>query len=498
MTLRGIFSYQNLDSTEDLNSLNARIIDRGIFENGLLSPSATSLEISISPFRAVSYDGMVVISDATETVSVNADATSYLICYAKWLNNTSPHIEIKTISETEWSLSSNKEYFITFCKLTVPFGATSIDSSYIDYTDADYAEKAGKSNWRPRVSDYTLLPTIGNREGDVRVAGNRAYIWDSTINTWDSLITGENYNIILGNWSSGVDTGLTLVCLRSIAYGNGVIVAVGWGNSLNAPIYISKDKGVTWSLVTHGLTTYLNKIIFAEIDGVEKFIAAGRNKVMSSVDGETWIVEHTFSTSYYIYNLFITSTNMLVAVGEASSAPIIETTFDLSTWTNYNPTSGSFNVINDIAYDGINWVVAGNHIATNPDITNPAGWTRQVILTGEAISITHGNGQFITLTSSSSIGYATDITNWSFLITLSPSGYSGSKIAYLNEYNRFQYFAYKSGSGIAYQIGTSGLAWENFIGAINSTSRIMDVTTDDRGTVIAVTYDGYVFFSLRS
>ena len=95
MAIKPVLVYRNADSTLDLNSRAARVIDRGIFDGGQLSPSGVSLSIEVAPFIVVGYDGMVAISDATETLSVPAPAAagpnrvSYLVLHLEYRSLTS-------------------------------------------------------------------------------------------------------------------------------------------------------------------------------------------------------------------------------------------------------------------------------------------------------------------------------------------------------------------------------------------------------------------------
>ncbi len=188
MALKGIFSYNGLDNTNDLNALNAKIIDRGIFDGGSLILSGTSLQVSIPPFVAVGYDGMVVTNDAIINVAIPADSTNYLICFAKWVIGSQPIIEIQLVNSVTWLTSINKNYFITFAKLVVPAGVTSILSSYVDWNVSDYADKAGKIGWRPSVISYATLPSVGNRSDDVRLADHKPYYWDPITKVWKVVV----------------------------------------------------------------------------------------------------------------------------------------------------------------------------------------------------------------------------------------------------------------------------------------------------------------------
>lgn len=502
MTIRGIFSYQNLDSTSDLNALNAKIIDRGIYDNGLLIPSSTSLEISIAPFVAVSYDGMVVQSDAVETVSVPANAVSYLICYAKWLSGSAPQITIQVITEVEWATSVNRNYFITFAKLTVPLGATAILDSYIDYSNADYADKAGKNTWRPRVSNYALLPVVGNRHGDTRVADKRSYYWDSTTSIWSPLLSGELENIIVGNWPTIRSTGST-VTMHDIVYNPTTkrYVAVGEVEGGIAAIYTSDDYGVTWTKQIAGVSASIEELY--SVDLIESFgnyiyvaggqFAGGGAGVLGvSVDGETWLA---IPTTDIVRKVKAFNDDLMLAVGD--NGAVYHTTQGLI-WNDYTDTAVGNDQNKDIAYDGTNWVTTCTNgiIRQNTDITNGAGWvTRESSGSSTVWSVDHGNGVFVAAMGPQ-VYVSADAITWTAYIVI-PTGYEASLIKFVDEYARFLLFCQKASSGVRYMLSSNGAVYEDLTGSIGTTDRIGGITLDDRETLCIIDSGGDAHFSLR-
>lgn len=505
MTLRGIFSYQNLDSTSDLNALNAKIVDRGIYDNGLLIPSATSLEVSIAPFVAVSYDGMVVQSDAAETVTIPANATSYLVCFAKWLNGSSPQLSIEVLTEVEWGTSINRDYFITFAKLVVPLGATAILDSYISYSNADYADKAGKNTWRPRVSNYALLPLIGNRHGDARIADNRAYYWDSTLSVWSPLLSGELSNMIISNWNNQRTIGST-VPIHDIAYNedNQRYVAVGEKDGTKAAIYMSEDRGITWSQQTTGVDALLEdlySIDLIDFSGTKLFIAVGATSsgtagvVGVSSDGETWIA---IPMTYVLRKVKAFNNNeKMAAVGD--NGAIYYTTSGIS-WSNYRDTAAGATDNKDIAYDGsTNWVITGltGIIRQNDDITDGTGWvTRESSGSSTVQSVDHGNGVFVAAMGPQ-VYVSADAITWTAYVAIQ-TGYAATLIKYVETYARFLLFCYKSSSdGVKYLISSNGSVYEDLTGSVVTTEAINGIAMDERDTLCVIDSLGLAHFTLR-
>ncbi len=187
MTLNAHLAFKNQASSEDLNQMIAKIIDKGIYEGGTLGISGSSLNITIAPFVAVGYDGMVVISDATETVTVVDGQINYIVLLSKYENRSTPSMQFYVLNDTDWSTSTLQNYFINFVKVDLSAGGFSgVTTAELYYNEADWSDKNGKSNWRPSVATNSALPTDKNRDGDVRMVMDEGtpYVWDATTQSW--------------------------------------------------------------------------------------------------------------------------------------------------------------------------------------------------------------------------------------------------------------------------------------------------------------------------
>jgi hypothetical protein len=197
VAIKPILQFRNQDSTLDLNSTQARIVDRAIFDGGTLTPSGVSLQVTIAPFIASGYDGMVAVSDTTETRSIPAPAAagparvSYLILHLEYRSLTTPIVNLQVVPETTWLTSVSRNYFVTFARFSIPFGATSLTDPgvVIDYSAGDWADKLGKTGWRMPVATVAALPLTQNRDGDVRIAFDTrlAYAWNASTSTWSPI-----------------------------------------------------------------------------------------------------------------------------------------------------------------------------------------------------------------------------------------------------------------------------------------------------------------------
>lgn len=124
MSLRAIFRFENLDSTKDLNDRFSGLFAKGIYEGGEVKASATGTSAIVSPFKALTNDGMAVISD--EDIVVPVDVTNndlFIVLNAYYVVDGEPYIEVTTASESE--IQANKNYV----KLAKKISATSYNYS---------------------------------------------------------------------------------------------------------------------------------------------------------------------------------------------------------------------------------------------------------------------------------------------------------------------------------------------------------------------------------
>lgn len=188
----GKLIWKNPDSTLDLNRMWG-VMNKGIYEGGTLTLSATNLGVTINPFIAKSFDGMTVVSDAAEILFLTAGTTQYLVLFAKY-DIPTPTFQMQLVSETTWLTSVNKDYFVTFGKFVTPALATTSAASTLRYESADYSDKIGTSPWRSMVTAFANLPLVGNRDGDARLTTDTysIYIWNGTTQAWAELNTTSN------------------------------------------------------------------------------------------------------------------------------------------------------------------------------------------------------------------------------------------------------------------------------------------------------------------
>jgi predicted RecA/RadA family phage recombinase len=179
---------------------------------------------------------------------------------------------------------------------------------------------------------------------------------------------------------------------RSVAYGNGVFVAVaqtGTGNRV-----MTSPDGITWTIRTSAADNNWNAVTY----GNDLFVAvAGTgtgNRVMTSPDGITWTIrtsaaDKSWSTVTYGNGLF-------VAVANSTTGNRVMTSPDGITWT-LRTSPADYNWLAVTYGNGLFVAVAtsgtGDRVMTSPDgIT----WTLRTSAADNGWrGVTYGNGLFV-------------------------------------------------------------------------------------------------------
>lgn len=163
MSLHAIFKFENIDSTRDLNDRFKDLFAKGIYQGGKLAINSYGTVV-ISPFKAMSYDGMAVLSDEPMALSIPLTGAFYIVLKAKYDYNN-PVLEITYLDSTS-SLVDDDEY-IRFGKI--------VDGKEIDYSvlSRDTLDKLGRNPFKGiYYDDNKPEETI---EGDMWFVINEGY-----------------------------------------------------------------------------------------------------------------------------------------------------------------------------------------------------------------------------------------------------------------------------------------------------------------------------------
>ena len=209
MALHDILHWKAPDATADLNA-RTRGMRRSIFPTtigsggvGLVTPSASSLNVTVQPFLAQGFDGLAVLSDSvlTSTLPVppaGPALTYWLTLYVRYQLSGPSLMVFSFVPDNTILTALDREYYIRFAKVTVATGTTNAAAATWDFSVGDHSEQVGQSRWRSPVANAAALPvapTYGgnppNHDGDVRVTLDThfSYVWSQASQTW-SVVSG--------------------------------------------------------------------------------------------------------------------------------------------------------------------------------------------------------------------------------------------------------------------------------------------------------------------
>jgi len=195
VAIKAYLGWRASDSTSGLNAQSAQIIQRLVASGGAITLSASAMQLTLSGFFAQGWDGMVSVSDADETLTLPAPpamgtADWHVILYSRHREGAAPISQLQIVSNAVYTTNADRDYFISFGKLTIPSGATTASACTLDLSTSDLSDPLGKSTWRPPVANVGALPAstavATNRLGETRVvlSGPSAipalYTWDGS------------------------------------------------------------------------------------------------------------------------------------------------------------------------------------------------------------------------------------------------------------------------------------------------------------------------------
>lgn len=175
MSLHAIFRFENLDSTRDLNSRFEGLFKRGIYDGGIVELAGAS--VKLSKFKAITEDGMAVISDEDIIIPVPSTRNSYyIVLNAKYVMDGDPIIEVKAVEVTA---IGNYENPVKFAVVS----GNQVHTNSTDYRDT--IDPVGKNYYKGQVLSSELP------QGDA--------MKDLVAGEWFFVKEGDNYKITLFN-----------------------------------------------------------------------------------------------------------------------------------------------------------------------------------------------------------------------------------------------------------------------------------------------------------
>ena len=284
-----------------------------------------------------------------------------------------------------------------------------------DISNASMTNNAG-SIWTSRsVNEYYLQSVAYGNGLFVAVGSSAGHVATSP----DGITWTTRTPSLAANW-------------QSVAYGNGLFVAVSYGGNV-----MTSPDGITWITRTASETNQWVSIVYAN----NIFVAvatSGTNRVMTSPDGITWTARAAAEAN--VWNTVTYGNGLFVAGGGIFSTHHIMTSPDGITWT--ARTAATANTISGIAY-GNGIFTATNQ--TNQSMTSPDGinWTSQTMPSGSAwYGITYGSGMFVTVAVSGTNRMATSLDGITWIVQNSSTSLTLTGITF--------------GNGLFVAVGTGG------------------------------------------
>lgn len=194
--LATIFKWQNADSTLDLNRRFSAFLRRGILGGGVIVPVPSTLAVRISPWVAVSYDGMLVTEDTNSPVlNIPVNQTSIISAKAQYRLADTPILEYVVTEASAFNALPDKDYHVVFGAITLSGAATEITVANISLFQRTILDSIGRSPFRGKISTIAELPPNspvgGNLPGDFFVINQGVgdlpalYCWDGT--AWQNI-----------------------------------------------------------------------------------------------------------------------------------------------------------------------------------------------------------------------------------------------------------------------------------------------------------------------
>jgi hypothetical protein len=337
------------------------------------------------------------------------------------------------IGATIFTTSGNNVYYSTANSLWIATGtgtntlATSVDGINWTGRGTTVFTTAGG-----RITYYNNL-LIGVGEGSSKIATSTDGIsWDTNarITTGRTVVYINNQWVVAGDGTSNFATSTNGMIWRdlkptitngvgsiySIAYGNGIWVAVGYGKMMYS------TDGINWtgSASNAGINGYVYKVAYGQDgSGNGLWVAAGSgytnpisNSIATSTDGITWTSRNTNSNFPFNSNGnfgcrgVAYGNGLWVAVGigtNAMGANSIATSTNGITWTSRN--SNGFSNGQGVAYANGLWVAVGNGgTSTSTDGITWTGRSSYGYYDAGA-NVAYGNGLWV------SVGYGQSFTS---------------------------------------------------------------------------------------
>lgn len=193
MSLRAVFSYQNLDSTADLNLRFEKLVSKGVFYGGSIAANGTTNTVTVNPFRAATFDGMVVLDTASTSITVTGNQKSYICLLAMYNTSSNPTMNWVVHTQATYNADPNRDYLICFGTVDLSGSAGPVFSNLVSYQERNIVSLIGRDGFLGTYStpvalqsDYPSTAPVLQHDNDVALVAQGVsglptwYRWDNT------------------------------------------------------------------------------------------------------------------------------------------------------------------------------------------------------------------------------------------------------------------------------------------------------------------------------
>jgi len=193
-----IFRYRTWDLTEYFQAQTHGLTEKGALRGtGRLTPVPSALQVRIDPFTIFSNDGLVVESDAYETVTVQNDPLSltknYVCLYARRFADNTHTTSLMNLTASEYAAHTDPDHLVVLATVLIPAAQAFVAVGDIYYSEAHHVDPNTWNQFRGEVGNIGALPAVNeNRPYDIYwVDGEKTfYYWDHSGSAWYPIFTG--------------------------------------------------------------------------------------------------------------------------------------------------------------------------------------------------------------------------------------------------------------------------------------------------------------------
>ncbi len=383
---------------------------RGVVRSALaiLTMSVTTLTLLALPAEAAGVASQLVVTTQPSTAATSGQplTTQPVITVEDTLGNvvsTATGTVTASIASGSGTISAGETASITdgvatFSGLTIT-GATGTDT--LNFVDGPLASATSWTGTTMSTSDDWYSVAYGNGVF-VAVAWSSGVTYSTDGSTWTSANLPNS-----ARW-------------YSVTYGNGMFVAVA--NSSSEAAY--STNGSTWTVASlPGSAALWNSVTYG--NGVFVAVAYGTSAAAYSSDGSTWTGTTLPSSSNWRSVTY--GDGRFVAVPYGTSAAAYSS--DGSTWTGTTlPSSVDWQ---SVTYGNGLFVAVAYNSAAAAYSSDGTSWTGATLpSSSDWYSIAYGNGAFVAISDNSISAYSTDGSTWASAAL--PSTADWSSVAYGN------------------------------------------------------------------